>query len=303
MSDPTSLPRRFLPSIASLRAMEALDRLGTATAAAEELNLTQSAVSRQIQALEDQLGAELLHRSKRRMHPTEQGARYAAEIRGALAQIAKASMQVHTGTAAHGISLAILPSFGMRWLVPRLAGFARLHPDVPVNMSTRLAHESFELDPFDAAIRYGVGQWTGCGALLLSEERILPVCSPDFLDEPVHSASDLADMSLLHIETRPRAWTDWLSARGAHSRETSGAWFDQFSTITQAAIHGLGVALLPDFIAEPEIAAGRLVPAFGGYSPSDKAYFLVWPDSKAGSPGVRLFRDWIATQTEDNLPR
>lgn len=303
---PVSLPRRYLPSLASLRALEALDRLGTATAAAEELALTQSAVSRQLQVLEDQLGTNLIIREKRRMRMNDTGARYAGEIRAALNQIARASMQLHVHPGAGGLSLAILPSFGMRWLVPRLAQFAVLHPDVTVNLSTRLTPVAFTSEPFDAAIQYGNGHWPECQSMLLRDETLIPVCAPSLLDgAAVSQPSELSDLPLLHIETRPDAWTAWLEAHDAPPPASSGAWFDQFSTITQAAIHGLGVALLPDFIAEQELASGRLISAYGGATSSLGAYYLVWPSTNAQNPALRLFRDWIAGQTdgEDGLPR
>lgn len=302
----TNMPRRYMPSLASLRALEALDRLGTATAAAEELALTQSAVSRQLQVLEEQLGAPLILREKRRMVLSEAGARYAAEVRSALNQITRASMQLHVQPGAGGLSLAILPSFGMRWLVPRLAHFAALHPDVTVNLSTRLTPVRFQSDPFDAAIQYGTGHWPGCQSLLLRDETLIPVCAPALLEgAPVRTPSDLSALPLLHIETRPDAWDNWLAMHDAPPPTTPGARFDQFSTITQAAIHGLGVALLPDFIAEQELATARLVSAYGGATRSLGAYYLVWPENNAQSPALRLFRDWIATQSEDEdgLPR
>lgn len=302
----SSLPRRYLPSLASLRALEALDRLGTATAAAEELALTQSAVSRQLQILEEQLGATLFIREKRRMRMSEAGARYASEVRAALNQITRASMQLHVHPGAGGLSLAILPSFGMRWLVPRLAHFAALHPDVTVNLSTRLTPVAFQSDPFDAAIQYGSGHWADCQSLLLREETLIPVCAPALLSETrITTPADLSALPLLHIETRPEAWNSWLASHGAPPPKTAGARFDQFSTITQAAIHGLGVALLPDFIAEQELATGRLIPAYGGPTRALGAYYLVWPDSNGQNPALRVFRDWIATQSEgeDGLPR
>lgn len=304
MSGPLS--RRYLPSLASLRALEALDRLGTATAAAQELNLTQSAVSRQLAVLEEQLGAPLIKREKRKMTMTDAGARYAMEIRDALSQISKASMQVLLHPGAGGLSLAILPSFGMRWLVPRLAQFATLHPDVAVNLSTRITPVSFDTENFDAAIQYGRGAWKNCQSLLLCEETLIPVCAPKMLEgHSVEQAGDLSALPLLHIETRPEAWNTWLASHGAPPATSAGTRFDQFSTITQAAIHGLGVALLPDFIANQELAAGRLATAFQGPTRSIGAYYLVWPDKNANTPPLRVFRDWIATQAqiEDGLPR
>ncbi|WP_424434919.1 LysR substrate-binding domain-containing protein [Planktotalea sp.] len=301
-----SLPRRYLPSMASLRALEALDRHGTATGAAQELSLTQSAVSRQLQVLEEQLGVPLILREKRRMRMSDAGARYAQEIRAALAQIARASMQLHLDPGAGGLSLAILPSFGMRWLVPRLAHFAALNPDVTVNLSTRLTAVNFLADPFDAAIQYGDGHWPECQSLLLREETLIPVCAPGLLEGgALASAGALSALPLLHIQTRPDAWNTWLASHGAPVPGSAGARFDQFSTITQAAIHGLGVALLPDFIAEQELASGRLITAYGGPTRALGAYYLVWPETNTQNPALSVFRDWIATQTEgeDGLPR
>lgn len=299
-----TLPRRYLPSIASLRAIEALDRLGSATAAAEDLSLTQSAVSRQLQQLEEQLGISLIQRDKRQMNLTETGRQYASDIRGALQSIAKASMGLHSRPGAKGLSLAILPSFGMRWLVPRLAHFAQLHPDVPVNLSTRLTDVEFDADGFDAAILYGDGYWPDAQALKLADEQVIPVCSPALAKSSgFETAADLTGGNLLHIATRPDAWDDWLRARGAPPPVRSGALFDQFSAITQAAIHGLGVALLPDFIAKTELSSGKLKSVVEGYSPSLNGYYLVWPKHKATDPALLLFREWIETQTEDNLPR
>jgi LysR family glycine cleavage system transcriptional activator len=301
-----SLARRYLPSLSSLRALEAVDRLGTATAAASELALTQSAVSRQLQHLEARLGAALMIREKRRIRMTPAGKTYAAEIRTALGQITRASMQVHTGAGAGGLSLAILPSFGMRWLVPRLAQFALLHPDVTVNLSSRLTQVNFENETFDAAIQYGNGTWPGSQSLLLREETMMAVCAPSLLDAaPLTSPGAVARHPLLHIATRPQAWSHWLKTQGAEPPATAGTLFDQFSTITQAAIHGLGIALLPDFIADGEIASGRLIPAYGPALKSSDAYYLVWPDHKSTDTALQIFRDWIATQSEDedNLPR
>lgn len=194
----------------------------------------------------------------------------------------------------------------MRWLVPRLTHFAALYPDVTVNLSTRLTPVAFQSDPFDAAIQYGSGDWRNCDSMLLREETLIPVCAPDLLGAaPVSSAAELCTLPLLHIETRPTASNTWLTFHGAPPAQGPGARFDQFSTITQAAIHGLGVALLPDFIAEQELVSGRLITAFDGPTNSLGAYYLVWPKTAAPNPAFRLFRDWIATQTqdEDGLPR
>src|SRR5690554_3285123 len=154
-----ALPRRFLPSIASLRAIEALDRLGSATAAAGALALTQSAVSRQIQVLEEQLGVTLIIREGRRITLTPDAVQYASEVRAALNQIAQASLKLSVNPSGGALNLAILPTFGMRWLVPRLPDFARAHPEVTLNLATRVIPFNFAFEPFDAAIHFGDLDW------------------------------------------------------------------------------------------------------------------------------------------------
>ncbi len=301
-----ALPRRFLPSIASLRALEALDRLGSATAAAEALTLTQSAVSRQIQALEEQLGVTLIVRDGRRIALTPDAVQYAAEVRAALNQIAQASVKLTVNPSGGALNLAILPTFGMRWLVPRLPDFARSHPEVTLNLSTRIKPFSFATEPFDAAIHFGEADWPGTQSMRLRGEAVVAVCAPELLvAKAPASAASLLDMPLMHIETRPGAWRAWFAAQGVETGRVTGTIYDQFSTITQAALHGLGVALLPEYLAEGDIAAGRLAVVWGGPTPSPGAYHLIWPDSKSADGALSKFRGWLATQIgeDDLLPR
>ena len=305
MRKPQAFPqsRRFLPSIAALRALEALDRLGTATAAAEALNLTQGAVSRQLRGLETQLGITLFLREGRGIRLTPEGARYAGEIREALQQIARASLRLSVNPAGGTLDLAILPTFGMRWLVPRLPDFARRHPEITVNLATRLKPFNFASDSFDAAIHFGDGDWPGTQALRLRDEAVVAVCSPALLpDGPLAAPSEVLRLPLLHIETRPDAWSAWLRAHGVEDSPTSGTIHDQFSTITQAALHGLGVALLPDYLAEQDLATGRLARVWGEATPMPGAYHLVWPSEHAEDPVLGAFRDWLSGQAEDEDP-
>ncbi|MFO7770816.1 MAG: LysR substrate-binding domain-containing protein [Roseovarius gahaiensis] len=302
----STLPRRFLPSTSALRALEALDRLGSATAAAEDLNLSQSAVSRQIQALEEQTGVPMVIREGRRMVLTPDAAQYAADIRAALTKITQATVKLTVNPAGGSLDLAILPTFGMRWLVPRLAEFARLHPEVTINLSTRLKPFNFASEAFDAAIHFGLPEWPGTHAIRLKAEAVIAVCAPNLIaDQPPRHAQDVLRLPLLHIETRPEAWQAWFAAHGVEAGPVTGTIYDQFATITQAALHGLGVALLPDYLAEQDLATGRLVRAWGGPTASPGAYHLVWPVEKSRDAALLKFRDWLATQAEDEdaLPR
>ncbi len=301
-----SLSRRFLPSTSALRALEALDRLGSATAAASELDLTQSAVSRQLQSLEEQLGVPMFVRQGRRLVLTPEASDYAGVVRGALQKITQAALKLTMNPAGGGLNLAILPTFGMRWLVPRLGDFAQNHPDVTLNLSTRLKPFNFSEDPFDAAIHFGGPDWPGTQSLRLRAETVVAVCAPEVLESRVlHYASDLRALPLLHIETRPDAWEEWFAKHGVDTGHITGTIYDQFTTITQAALHGLGVALLPDYLAEQDLAAGRLVTAWGGPTPSDGAYHLVWPIEKSHDAALLKFREWLLGQTEEDdlLPR
>lgn len=299
-------PRRFLPSIASLRALEALDRLGTATAVAEELSQTQSAVSRQLQTLEAQLGTALIIRERKKMRLTSEAQEYVAEIRVALQQISQASLKLQVNPDGGSLNLAILPTFGMRWLVPRLAEFAQQHPEVTINMSTRLNRFNFAEEPFDAAIHYGVPDWPDADHLRLLDEQVLPVCAPDLLaTDTIAHPRDLLGYPLLQIQTRPQAWSQWFSSYGVDGQGLTGTIYDQFSTITQAAIHGLGIALLPDYLAQQDLQSGRLVAAYGTATRSLGSYFLVWPQKKRRNKSLEKFRGWLASQVEleDGLPR
>ncbi len=300
-------PRRFLPSISSLRALEALDRLGSASAVAEELSLTQSAISRQLQALERQMGAELVLRGAKRLALTPAAQDYCAEIRQALNRIAQASLRLQVAPVGGTLNLAILPAFGMRWLMPRLPEFARLHPDVTINMSTRLGQFNFASESFDAAIHFGRDDWPGTDSILLRHEHVLPVCAPS-LPRPNSPPTPAAirNLPLLHIQSRPRAWSAWFKRHGvAISGPLDGTMYDQYATISQAALHGLGVALMPDFLIEQDLATGRLIPLHPTPSEANGAYYLVWPQSKSRDPSLRHFRTWLSTQAqpEDPLPR
>ena len=302
----SQISRWLLPPMSALRALEAVDRLGSVTAAARDLDVTQSAVSRQLQTLQDHLGKDLVRREGRGLALTAAARAYAGELRAALGQIARASLTLTVDQAGGGLNLAILPTFGMRWLVPRLSEFARLHPEVTINLTTRLKPFDFADEPFDAAIFFGQGDWPRAGALMLMPESVIAVCAPALTDgQTFTDAAALARLPLLHIGTRPRAWADWFAAQGCPPAARHGAVYDQFSTLTQAALHGLGVALLPDYLVEQDIAAGRLIRACTAPGQSLGAYYLVWPEDRADLPALGTFRDWLASHAggEDPLPR
>lgn len=289
-------PRRFLPSISSLLALEAVDRLGSASAAAEELSLTQSAISRQLKAVEEQLGVALIRRSQMRLQLTPAAKEYVETARGALQQLAHASLKLKANPTGGSLHLSILPAFGMHWLAPRLQDFARRHPEVTVNLSTRLEPFDFEAEPFDAAIHFGQRDWAGVNYLPIMREEVLPVCAPDLLPTQAQGATWLREAPLLHLDTRPDAWERWLMAQGEPADGVHGMLFDQFSTMIQATIHGLGVALLPSYLIAAELEAGRLVQAVIAPPVSLGDYYLVWPQDRAEPPALVSFRAWLERQ-------
>ena len=294
-------PRRFLPSISALLAFEAVARLGSATAAAQELSLTQSAISRQLKTLEDQLGVALILRKGRQLSLSDAGAAYVPQVRDILNRLAQASVSVRTNPNGGSLNLAILPAFGMHWLAPRLRDFAEAHPEVTVNLSTRLKPFAIGDSPFDAAIHFGHEDWPGVRYLPLMPETVVPVCAPDMLAVPLTQAADILAHPLLHLETRPRGWARWLAALGVTAEPPAGMVFDQFSTMAQAAIHGLGVALLPTFFAQPYLRDGQLMLASAQSTQSIGSYYLVWPEERDEGAALASFRTWLAGQAENTV--
>jgi DNA-binding transcriptional LysR family regulator len=289
-------PRRYLPSISALLAFEAVARHGSATEAARDLDLTQGAVSRQLKALEDQLGVALVLRHGRGFALTPEGEAYVQEVRPILHRLAQASITTRTKPAGGAMNLAILPAFGMHWLAPRLRDFARRHPDVTVNLSTRLAPFDFRNSAFDAAIHFGRADWPDVGYLPLLPEIVVPVCAPGLLAQPLEDPAQILAHDLLHLDTRPRGWARWLRAVGITDHPPPGMVFDQFSTMAQAAIHGMGIALLPTFFAEPYLTEGQLVLASEHTTESIGSYYFVWPQDRPETKAVAAFREWLAEQ-------
>lgn len=295
-------PRRFLPPLPWLTAFEAVARLGSVTEAAAELSLTQGAVSRQIQKLEAQLGVDLFLRRKKRLILTEAGQIYGAEIRDAIGRIASATLRATTNPEGGVLELAILPAFGTHWLAPRLPAFLAAHPGITLNLTTRTRPFDFSTQRLHGAIHFGRDNWPATGALKLAEEDLLPVLAPDLVpDSREVRAADLAKMPLLHLESRRRAWPQWFAAHGLEGAARAGMVFDQFATMQQAALAGLGAALLPQWLVATDLAAGRLVTPDASQPARIGAYWLVWPLSGAAYPPLSAFRSWVRQQADEKI--
>ena len=288
--------RRKIPSTAALVAFESAARHQSFTQAAHELALTQSAICRQIAGLEEFLGVELFRRSRRGVKLTEAGLTYSRKVAAQLDAVERDTLAAMGQQGAQSLELAVVPTFATQWLVPRLKDFQRLHPEVTVHLTNRTRPFLFADTAFDAAIYFGDGDWSGTESHYLMPEEPLPVCSPALLAgrEPF-SAAELAALPLLQQSTRPYAWRQWFNAQGLNvPRDLAGPRYELFSMLAQAAAHGMGVALIPPFLIERELADGRLVPAHPtALHSSDKAYRLMIPERKLESAALGAFRDWL----------
>ena len=291
--------RRKIPSTAALIAFESAARHQSFTKAAHELSLTQGAVCRQIAALESFLNVELFRRSRRGVLLTEAGQSYARRVAGQLDAVERDTLAVMGQQGAMSIELAVVPTFGTQWLLPRLKDFQRLNPQITVNLTNRTRPFLFADTAFDAAVYFGDGDWPGTRAHLLMGENPMPVCSPALLNGKAQlSAEQIAQLPLLQQTTRPYAWRQWFNAQGLSTpRDMAGPRYELFSMLAQAAIHEMGVALIPPFLIRRELAEGRLVVALNqALTDDDRAYYLIVPERKSESAALNAFRDWLVQE-------
>ncbi|HEY4345337.1 MAG TPA: LysR substrate-binding domain-containing protein [Parvibaculum sp.] len=296
MTEPNT--RRVLPPLGALRAFEAAGRLGSVTAAADELCVTHGAVSRHIRSLEDWAGVALFDRIGKRLKLTDAGRAYRDALSVAFDGIASASARLkETARKTTLLTVNALPTLAMRWLLPRLASFQAREYGVELRLVTsdetvaRLPQGSFHI-----AIRREMAWPKGFMAKPFLAEREIPVCAPKLAKVlKIKSAADLARATLLHADTRPGAWTRWLDAAGAASAEKNASRqrFDHFYLALQAASDGLGVALGPLPIIADDLASGRLVAPLKGPALPSRAYCWVTPDALAGDPAVAAFCKWL----------
>ncbi|MES2820152.1 MAG: LysR substrate-binding domain-containing protein [Pseudomonadota bacterium] len=292
--------RRKIPSTAALLAFEAAARHESFTRAAQELALTQSAICRQIAGLEDFLGIALFRRSRRGVKLTEAGLSYSRRVAAQLDAVERDTLAVMGQHGSGRLELAVVPTFGTQWLLPRLKAFQALHPEVTVNLTNRTRPFLFADTEFDAALYFGDGDWSGTASYLLMGENPLPVCSPVLLDGQARLEPEvLGRLPLLQQSTRPYAWRQWFNAQGLNlPGDMAGPRYELFSMLAQAAMHGMGMALIPPFLIERELAEGRLAIALDRPLRSDKAYYLMIPERKAESAALVAFRDWLLPQAQ-----
>ncbi len=295
---------RFLPSLAVLRCFEAAARRESFTLAAEELNLTQSAVSRQVRELEQVLGFPLFRRVGRRVVLSDAGRRFADRLGADLERLRQTIQQtMAAGDQRCALRIASLPTFANRWLIPRLERFEAANPDVVVSIGTCLGPFDFHRERFDLAIHFGSQDWPDTRMTRLFDEAVVAVAAPEFIaHHGVSAPADLESVPLLHLDSRPQAWREWFRAAGLASEPVlRGKWFDQFSMIITAAVAALGAGLLPVYLIEEELRTGRLVRIGDTVLRTDHSYHVVTP---AGIPDelCRRFIDWIQAEVAPLTP-
>jgi LysR family glycine cleavage system transcriptional activator len=296
--------RRRLPPLKALPAFEAAARHLSFTAAADELGLTHGAISHQMKALEAHLGVALFRRLNRRIELTEVGNAFLRAVRTALDVVETSANQIAAPAQRGPLVLSCLPTFMMRWLLPRLYEFSAKHPDIEVRLSASYAPVDFAQDSVDAAIRVGTPTWPGgIEAHAFLEERVGPVCSPDLLKRrPLARPADLRQHTLLHTDSRLDAWPHWIEVVGVKGIASGkGPRFEHYYFLLEAAVGGLGVALAPYPLVAEDLRRGRLVAPLDFVS-SDRAYYFLSLRERANVAKIRTFRSWLTSATAEPRP-
>ena len=290
--------RRLIPSTSMLMAFDASARNNSFTEAAQELNLTQGAISRQVNALEVQLGVKLFYRIKKSIKLTEVGEIYAKEINDVLKNIRNASLSAVSDTHGQTLNLAILPTFATRWLMPKFPDFLEKNPQIIINFTSKLSPFDFSNENLHSAIHFGHANWPGTVGTFLMNEEAVPVAAPSFIgNHTVLNVAEIKSMPLLHLETRPNAWPDWFNQNNLTSPNNRGMVLEQFSMVTQAAIAGMGVAMLPHFLINTELERGELELLIDTPLKNSAGYHLVTPKNYKNYAPVVALRNWLLDQT------
>lgn len=313
---------RRLPNLNALRAFEAAARHLSFSRAANELCVTQGAISRQVKALESELGVLLFRRMTRAVELTDEGQQFLPAAKEAFDRVEEATILLKKSSAHQILTVSALPTFAMRWLIPRLSRFSARYPKTEVRMVTSILPVNFGKDAIDVAIRVGnlpetpykrdrphidlemVSDWNSVHADMLLPDVLVPVCSPKLLNdkEPLQAPSDLLRFRLLHMASRPRAWPDWFRTLGLDSPDMQGPAYGHFFMALEAAIEGEGIALVPRALAEQDIAAGRLVMPVMDSAESDGAYYILCRRQQRDTSPIRQFRNWLLTERDAFSP-
>lgn len=292
--------RRYIPSSTALKCFEASVRHLSFTKAAEELYLTQSAVSRQIRNLEEFLARDLFIRLNKRLVLTGSGAAYYKEVVPLLDGMESASLRMlHREDEKITLTISSLPTLASYWLMPRLAEFQSEYPQFQVKVQSLDDAAKIDPDSIDIILHYGGDHWPRAVSHQIIKEQVVAVCSPELLtriggeDRKEWLVEDVTLFPFLHLSSRINAWPDWMVAQGLESGSFSGASFAHFHMVLEAAKNGMGIAVLPSILAERSIQTGDLVAPFGESVTTPHEYLLSYPADKADLEQVMIFRDWL----------
>jgi LysR family transcriptional regulator, glycine cleavage system transcriptional activator len=293
---------RRLPSLNALKAFEAAARHESFTKAADELSVTQGAVSHQVKALEAELGLKLFNRERQRLVITDAGRGYLEVVRDAFDRLAVGTERLRQVQKSGALTVTTSPNFAAKWLVHRLGRFVEAHPDIDLRVGASHRHIDFAREDIDMAIRHGDGEWPGLSVTRLCVEEVFPVCSPSLARgrTALRTPADLARHTLLHVNDR-REWGKWLDAADvAVSSRDRGPIFNQASMAIDAAVDAQGVALARSALAAWDMRAGRLVRPFPLAQKAPYAYWIVCPKSTADLPKISTFRDWLLIEAAED---
>lgn len=293
-------PRRLTPSMSLLLAFEASARHQSFARAAEELALTQSAVSRQVGVLEELLDVELFQRNGKRIWLTDAGTMYARGVAHALDKLRGASLQaISFRSDSRSLRLALLPTFGSKWLLPRLQRFYQKHPDIIVHIHTRVGEiDDFAAAGVDACVGVRDIAIPGPETLELFPESLVVIASPRLIEEyPISQPSDLVSHMLLHVAARPQQWADWAAAHGVNLNNVhTGPQFEVTEHLIQSVLAGIGVGLVPRVLVEESLSRGDLASPLPTPPGSTRSFCLSYPSFNAKLPQLIAFRDWLVAE-------
>lgn len=287
--------RRRIPSTTALLCFEAAARTENFARAAEDMNLTQSALSRQIQQLEAEVKQPLFIRARQRVKLTAAGRALVAELSPQLEALEASLLSIRSHDKDSGaLNIGSYPTFGSRWLMPRIIALSQQQPGMMPNMITFLSNEALDPSLMDIAIAQGDMPWTGFRADPLLPETLVAVASPDLLAAPLEDPLALLQYRILQHTTRPASWQIWLRGQGlALPRPIIGPMFNQFEMLIDAVKGGHGLAILPRLLVERELEAGALILAHAHEETPTSAYFLLTPNAKIGTPRIERLRRWL----------
>jgi LysR family glycine cleavage system transcriptional activator len=295
---------RRLPPLNAIKAFEAAARSESFTRAAEELCVTQGAVSQQVKGLEATLGIKLFNRERQRLVMTEAGREYLAVVRDALDRIAAGTDRLVQRQTSGALTVSTSPDFAAKWLVHRLGRFAESHPDIDLRVSATMHHADFVREDVDLAVRHGDGKWPGLDVVRLCSERLFPVCSPKLVAgrNRITKPSDLLKFPLLRLDDW-KAWRRWFEAAGVSDPVAHGPILNRASMLIDAAIDAQGIALARTALAAWDLINGRLVTPVDISLAMSNTYWIVCPKVNSSVPKIAMFRKWLLTEAAEDARR